>query len=145
MSDDPTQLLLTYLRERDVPCPRCSYNLRNAPEPRCSECGLPIQLSIRSTIPITGHWVAAMTIYGSSALLGVFFFALVLKAGWPDGTMSVTNAVLLAYMLHIPVALFVLFSRRRMFRWPVAVQRMIWIIGAIDSALLLLLLVLFLR
>lgn len=145
MSDDPTQLLLTYLHERDVPCPRCTYNLRSAAQPRCSECGLPIELGVRATIIITGHWVAAMTIYGSSALLGLFFITLVMKAGWPEDRFSVTNAVLIGYMLHIPLAIVLLISRRRFVRVPAAVQRMIWIIGAILAAALLLMLVAFLR
>ncbi|MEM9166951.1 MAG: hypothetical protein AAGB48_07975 [Planctomycetota bacterium] len=31
--------LRAYLAERDVPCPRCGYNLRGVREPVCPECG----------------------------------------------------------------------------------------------------------
>lgn len=31
-------MLLAFLRERDVPCPRCGYNLRDLTQPACPEC-----------------------------------------------------------------------------------------------------------
>lgn len=38
-------LLETMLRDRDVPCPRCAYNLRSLTSPRCPECGDEITIS----------------------------------------------------------------------------------------------------
>ena len=32
-------LLQDFLRDRDVTCPRCAYNLRNLVGNRCPECG----------------------------------------------------------------------------------------------------------
>ena len=45
MADD--RLLIEYLRQHDVPCPRCRYNLRRAPEARCPECGQVLRLDAR--------------------------------------------------------------------------------------------------
>lgn len=39
-------LLLAFVRERDVPCPRCDYNLRNLTTPVCPECREPLTLKV---------------------------------------------------------------------------------------------------
>ncbi len=60
---DPTEdrasaMLVTFLRERDVPCPRCSYNLRNLTKPICPECQEPLVLKVGGrTYPI--RWLLA--------------------------------------------------------------------------------------
>ncbi|MEM0913793.1 MAG: hypothetical protein AAGB29_06870 [Planctomycetota bacterium] len=37
--------LIEYLHHHDHPCARCGYNLRDAPTPKCPECGAPIVLT----------------------------------------------------------------------------------------------------
>jgi hypothetical protein len=144
---DQTQLLIEFLRERDTACPRCAYNLRNATQPRCSECGLPIVLSVRPSIAVTTHWIAAITIYGSSALIGVFFLCLVLRLGWPGHPrlISPPNLALMAYMLHIPLPIFLLKSRRRFIRLSTAAQKSVWIVGAVLATAMLASLIIFVR
>ena len=39
-------LLLIWVRERDVPCPRCGYNLRNLTTPVCPECREELRLCV---------------------------------------------------------------------------------------------------
>jgi len=39
-------LLLSYLRDRDVPCPACGYNLRDLTAPICPECRQDLTLSV---------------------------------------------------------------------------------------------------
>ena len=34
-----TDVLRRFLHNRDAPCPRCGYNLRNLEGARCPECG----------------------------------------------------------------------------------------------------------
>ncbi len=41
-----TELLTAHLASRDVPCPKCQYNLRGVADGRCPECGAVLQLSI---------------------------------------------------------------------------------------------------
>ena len=38
--------LRSYLASRDVPCPRCGYNLRGSQDSVCSECGETIELGV---------------------------------------------------------------------------------------------------
>ena len=147
MPTDQTQLLIDFLRERDVPCPLCAYNLRDAMQSRCSECGLPIELSLRSSIVVTGHWIAAITIYGSSAIIGFFFLCLVLRLGWPGHPRLVSppNLTLMGYMAHIPVPVALFYSRRWFLRWSPRGQKTVWIVGLVLAALLLASLIIFVR
>ena len=45
------ELLQTFLRERDVACPRCEYNLRNLVGDRCPECGDELVLRVNLSEP----------------------------------------------------------------------------------------------
>src|SRR5690606_35202053 len=76
----PSQALLTaYLRDHDVPCPGCGYNLRNASAASCPECGLTVELGLQPRSIAAGPWVLA--IVAQAAALG---FA---------GTLSVVGAI----------------------------------------------------
>ena len=47
MPDQPTAVnneVIAYLKGRSVPCPRCAYDLRDAPTATCPECGEPLLL-----------------------------------------------------------------------------------------------------
>lgn len=49
MPDDrDATLLRAYLSERDAPCPRCGYNLRNQGPGACPECGGRVALGLRA-------------------------------------------------------------------------------------------------
>ncbi len=39
-------MLLEFVHDRDVDCPRCGYNLRALTEPRCPECREPLRLQV---------------------------------------------------------------------------------------------------
>ena len=52
MPDQPTAVnneVIAYLKGRSVPCPRCAYDLRDAPTATCPECGEPLVLKIDSS------------------------------------------------------------------------------------------------
>ncbi|GEM_PF-3901878 len=53
-------LLITFLAERDASCPRCHYSLRDLTTDRCPECGLELQLAVKSAKPLLGAWIAAL-------------------------------------------------------------------------------------
>jgi hypothetical protein len=44
--EDEVDLLLRFVHERDVLCPRCGYNLRNLTQPVCPECREPLALKV---------------------------------------------------------------------------------------------------
>ncbi len=43
---DSSELIRSYLADRDFPCPGCRYNLRGVESPVCPECGRTIELTI---------------------------------------------------------------------------------------------------
>ena len=55
-----TALLLSFVRERDVECPRCGYNLRNLTQPVCPECSERLVLSVGLADPKFGWFLAAI-------------------------------------------------------------------------------------
>jgi hypothetical protein len=62
-----TGLLLTFVADRDEPCPVCSYSLRGLTGPICPECGAPLRLRVGSPQLRVGAWA-----------LGIVSFALAL-------------------------------------------------------------------
>ena len=44
-------LLTSYLADRDVPCPRCGYNLRTLQSNQCPECGEELTLRVGLVYP----------------------------------------------------------------------------------------------
>lgn len=50
MSDQPTNPLADWLRERDCPCPGCGYNLRNLRAQQCPECARGLLVAELTTI-----------------------------------------------------------------------------------------------
>jgi hypothetical protein len=54
MSD--SNLLQTYLAERDVACPGCGYNLRGLASEACPECRQALRLSVSLERPVTRAW-----------------------------------------------------------------------------------------
>ncbi len=58
---DAADLLLEYLRERDVPCPGCGYDLRDLAQPRCPECREDLALSVGFRKPRFGWLLVTVT------------------------------------------------------------------------------------
>ncbi len=60
---DEAALLLEFLRDRDVPCPLCGYNLRNLSACTCPECRETLALEVGFLKPHFG-WLLATLIPG---------------------------------------------------------------------------------
>ena len=57
-STDDQELLRQYLVGRDVPCPKCGYDLRGLEGVKCPECGRPVRLCIECRHAAIAAWVA---------------------------------------------------------------------------------------
>ncbi len=89
---DEASLLLEFLRDRDVSCPLCGYNLRNLSVVTCPECRETLALQVGFLKPRFG-WLLATVIPGffsgiSAAflmlpLVGSLFFSPGSPAPWP--------------------------------------------------------------
>lgn len=54
------ELLVTFLAERDINCPRCDYNLRGLTSDRCPECGESLKLNIGLVRPKLKAMIAGL-------------------------------------------------------------------------------------
>ena len=106
---DEASLMLEFLRDRDVPCPLCGYNLRNLPACTCPECRETLALQVGFLKPRFG-WLLATVTPGffsgiSAALMMVPLVISLFVAGGPApwqlwavnvfGWLSVLSAVVL--------------------------------------------------
>ncbi len=89
---DEVDLLLRFVHQRDVRCPRCDYNIRNLTQPVCPECNEELHLAVGMRRPRFGWFIVALApsvFSGIAALLlgitiiTVFFFAPRGSMPWP--------------------------------------------------------------
>jgi len=110
--------LLRYLDANDAPCPACGYNLRALPQPRCPECGRDLHLKVALRVPPMRAWIVMAIATCTAAGLGVMFAALASS----DIYLRSAHLTVLFFYASIPLAAFVILARRRITRWPPAVQ-----------------------
>jgi hypothetical protein len=60
MNDGDGAMLVSFLRDRDVACPGCGYNLRGLTNDLCPECRQQLVLHVGLSEPRIGLWLAAM-------------------------------------------------------------------------------------
>jgi hypothetical protein len=117
--------LIEFLRDRDVNCPLCGYNLRELASDRCPECGREVRLKVLAVEPFLKAWVTAAVALGASAGIGVFVAAIVFNEGWPPARMYLLWLALIYFLLSIPLFTLVLFFRRVFVRAGRPVQRIL--------------------
>jgi hypothetical protein len=136
-TDTDAEALIGFLRERDVFCPLCRYNLRGLTVPRCPECGRGLQLSVGVTEPFLRAWITLAVSACSAAGIGILFAWLVITVGWPRGGFGLKNEVLKAviafFILMIPSAAFVIIGRRKFVKWAKRTQWKIAILVAVST------------
>jgi hypothetical protein len=109
--------LLEYLRDRDVPCPLCGYNLRQLDSARCPECGREIRLSVNLAEPYLRAWLTTAIALCASAGMGVIVLMISFQEGLPPLRLPPSLVIsLYSFMLSIPVAIGALWGRRRFMR-----------------------------
>lgn len=107
------ELIAVFLAGRDVPCPRCGYNLRGLERARCPECERPLTLRVEPAEPPRGVFVAGLTgLVGGAAFsvaMGVHAVAADVWGGsaagavmavWPAPLTCVCQAALAAAWIH---------------------------------------------
>lgn len=57
LSGTEERQLVEFIRDRDVPCPLCGYNLRQNISARCPECGSALLLSVGLAEPFMAAWI----------------------------------------------------------------------------------------
>jgi hypothetical protein len=132
-TDNP-QPLLEYLRERDVACPLCGYNLRALSSARCPECGRELQLTVGLAEPFMRAWVVLASAAFAGAGIGLLFVLLTIKEGWPRHEPVLMKVSVIYFEASILFTIPVLLARRRFLRWPLSSQ---WIVANVMVALTL--------
>jgi hypothetical protein len=118
---DDTAALLEFLRERDVACPLCEYNLRGLLTPRCPECGRKLVLSVGLVERPLKAWItlaASLLMPAGLGVLAIISLAL-------QGVQSVPDTLLFLlgwFILHIPFAAAAVVMRRRFLKLNAKIQ-----------------------
>jgi hypothetical protein len=135
-TDADARALLDFLRDRDVTCPLCRYNLRALTTPRCPECGRELRLSVGLVEPRQGAWLTTQIATAAAAGIGFIAIISIMMHGWPEVRRNqwVFNISFAYYLTAIPLAAATFFLRRRYLRAAENVQRLIAVAAAIATA-----------
>ena len=117
---DAVGLLLEFLRDRDVNCPGCGYNLRDLTQPQCPECEQSVTLCV--SVPPSPVLPLVVTvapgIFSGIMTILLCFFAVI--GGAPIGQMPWFVWLLLGFGAASGVtALFVSVKARAFVRQPI--------------------------
>lgn len=111
------QHLLTFVRDRDVLCPLCGYNLRALTVPRCPECGQALKLTVGLAELSLKAWLACTAATCLSAGVGVVLALILIRAGsLPPFNSTFKTLHFLSFPAMIPVAALFLIGRRAFLR-----------------------------
>jgi small-conductance mechanosensitive channel len=124
--------LVDFLRDRDVQCPRCAYNLRGLSAPRCPECGRPLELRVGITDQRLAAWLTGMIFLAAGSGAGILMLISVIADGWPGDsdplTQRLATSAAILHILTIPALTAWLIYARRFHRLTRRVQ---WIGAAL--------------
>jgi hypothetical protein len=123
------EALVAFLRERDVACPLCRYNLRGLASARCPECGRELRLSVGLLEPRQGAWLMAQISVAAGAGIGLLAIGSIMMHGWPQVAQrqALFNLAFTWYLGSIPLAAAAFALRRRYLQLAPARQ---WLIAA---------------
>jgi hypothetical protein len=117
--DDASRLLLRFVHERDVDCPRCGYNLRNLTKPVCPECDEPLSLKV-SVEPIRLVWLLATLAPGFFSGIAAAILLIPIFAFGPPPPEIVITVVF--GMVSGVITLAVALASHKFIRQPVGMQ-----------------------
>ena len=131
-------LLLVFLRDRDVPCPACAYNLRDLTTNHCPECGHGVSLRVELAERKLGAWVTLLVVSCLGAGMGVFLIAAIaamsLRIGFADAVDDFAGGATmriaaLGFVGALPIAAGAWACRRRFIAVRSAMQW--WIVAGV--------------
>lgn len=109
-------LLLRFVHERDIRCPRCDYNLRNLTQPVCPECRDELHLSVGLRRPQLAWLIAALAPGIFSGIAAFFMGAMLIVINLsPTGRADWRMYVLDAFGWLSAIVCVALFFRRYKF------------------------------
>jgi len=135
MPDTQDDLLRRFLAGRNVPCPRCGYDLRDLTSGRCPECGDEVELHVGLVEPRMGAYIVTFGAlclgFGASSLLGVFLLVWTSASVWrsPFGVV-----VAIEWVLTGPLLSALVLWRRGFRRLPAWRQRGMAVAAAVATA-----------
>lgn len=148
VEDDRAQsdaaLLAAFLADRDLPCPRCGYNLRGLTGGRCPECGDPLRLQVSLIEPRMGAYISLLVAccigLGGSGLFGLLGLRAAPTSWWAQWS---ARLLLLQFAVSAIALFIVLIRRRRLRRASTLVQCLVslaaWIVViSLSTAIVLL-------
>lgn len=131
--------LIEFLRDRDVACPLCGYNLRELFSERCPECGRGVRLNVLPAEPLMRIWITTLVFMGASAGMGLFVAGIVISEGWPPPRMILVTISLIYFLLSIPLFIVMVCVRGAFLRMERSSQGLFAMFSAIVLGLALLL------
>jgi hypothetical protein len=133
--DDQHITLLTYLHDRDEPCPACKYNLRNLTSSNCPECGNALRVGITLADPYLKAWIALIIALLPPAsfgalYIGIFGYILIRGRNFSLHDMfrgvPVSLFVIMTHLiLSVPLVIAAIAMRRRFMRLQRPRQRLL--------------------
>ncbi len=86
-----------YVRDRDVACPGCGYNVRGLEGDACPECGRGLRVEIRAQGRTAGWWFGLFGLCGASGVMAVVVvtIAIMVTTGtWDEEPLAFVAAML---------------------------------------------------
>jgi len=121
-ASEESDQVISFLRDRDAPCPLCGYNLRGLASGRCPECGSGLRLAVGLAEPFLRAWIAVVVSFVAGAGLGIFFVVMLLSHGPPSRESPGLYVAMIYFILSIPAAAVSLVTRRNFLRLGRATQ-----------------------
>lgn len=132
--DAETDLLLRFVHERDVRCPRCDYNLRNLTQPVCPECREELHLAVGQSRPKI-HWLILAMAPGTFSGIAAFFMLgmIIMVSISPTGRMPWQPYVMDVFGWISGASAAAMFFRRwrflkRTMEWQMSMAGVIWFV-----------------
>jgi hypothetical protein len=125
-------VLIDWLRDRDIPCPLCGYNLRHLTTPRCPECGQELCLAVAAVEPFLKAWITLAASAAASAGIGILLLLVILREGWPGGNHPFGDLGICLFLGMIPVAVIIFRIRRRLLKLNRSAQ---WVLAGTSIAI----------